>query len=449
MNKLIFIFLLMLCLGCKKENPNYSFEQEGIAQEGLTFEEDSVIASQPFQVLTPSDIIFPDGETLRDFILRTDPSSLPHWGMRPLAVDYYKRFYQGLSSFGNFLSNDNTMHDEEPSEILPKTDGIDILKDENGNQIPTRYFKPAHRGYGYAWNGSERLDIRKAAGKCDKLIYGIDCSGMATLMFRHDEMTLDRVNADKFAQEDFLNKALSTLTYFSDFPMAYQDVGQTINIDNLINGDVIYFKHKKNGKIFHVGIAIQTQTGTMIYQSNGDNDLSNFKRGDNGFYILTEISRGCEYFSHVDNRGPHPVSPKKMIAWGKDFANWGVLHLVPKATDPKLFGNWKVNRFTFSEVTLAGIVTISDANVADGLHQSLLINPNNTFTYTDDSEQSNNCSGSFYSYGETKKVFKVISCGISNISNWKILNLTEHELTLSGSITQDRKTQNYLIIASK
>ncbi len=81
MKHLLILLSLVILIGCKKQDPTYSFEQENIGVEGLTFEKDSLVAALPAKTFKPSEILLGNGETIEQFLKRTNPTALNRWGL--------------------------------------------------------------------------------------------------------------------------------------------------------------------------------------------------------------------------------------------------------------------------------------------------------------------------------------------------------------------------------
>lgn len=242
----VFLLSFLIFWGCKKEDPTYPFEQENITKEGLTFEEDSFIASLPSIIPKPSEIVLGNGETIESFLNRTDPNALPNWGHRPLPPgstlgdDHLFRFITALTSAGN--------------SMITNTEKFDEIPDVTENGIP--YKQPLQFGYGYVYNGDIDLTKRKTAGNCKLKLYGIDCSGMTTLMLinagANPGTGRDKNNAANLASEEVLNGALLT-SALSDFNYEYEDKPASF-LPQATTGDVIYFKKAGASGAFHIAL---------------------------------------------------------------------------------------------------------------------------------------------------------------------------------------------------
>jgi cell wall-associated NlpC family hydrolase len=464
---LITTFLIFIN-SCKKQDPIYSYDQEANSEEGLTAEEDSILASLQTKIFKPSEIIFDDGETLEAFIKRTNPGALGTWGMRRIAsnnfertelntngdisktfdiqniqTDAYKRFYQLLSSTGNSIVSNNVKHDAEPDETVTEKKGSQTLT--------ITYKRPLHFGYGYAYNAEKDLSKRKKAGDCPIKIFGIDCNGLVYWMLFSAGMNIGIMTAADYASEETLNTALATSPSLKAMNMEYVDKGMKWPLDKVVNGDILYFVRKGSTRAFHIGIAVGTNP-LYIYQSNGQNALTKYKRKKNGTIEVDANgqpkieSTGCDYYTKADKRGPQcePVADF-VTGRGGFFSNYGVLHLQKKEEDPLLFGTWIITNFTATNSK-----THYTQTFGNGKDQFLKI-IGDSFEFIDNNEPDDDCAGKYITFGENKKVFKIIgnSCDINGLNKVTIVKLTINELELQGSQVKSGVTVMYNLTAKR
>lgn len=401
MKKLVLVLLSVILIfwGCKKEDPIYPFEQENITEEGLTFEEDSLIASLPSKVFGPSEILLDNGETVEQFLKRTDPNELPNWGHRPfgqysvLGDDAKVNFIQSLFSKASELSSNNTFHRKEDPIII----GDD----------PIPFERPEQSGYGYAYNEENTLTERKRAGDCHLLIYGMDCSAFVIHMLTKAGVKFDQdYTAGDLAKEEIMNLLLDK-SELQNFDYEYQDMH--IAPSEIISGDIIYFKHSEDGEAFHIGVAlVNPEDGNVwIYQSNGRETQK-----------ITPLikDKGCDQYSKKDNRGPHAVpltGPKSIFNWD-NFNNYGVLRLIPKEDeDPLLIGEkenipgvgtvwpgitWKYDD-EFNSIVGTGLFVPIKGKLNEGTTFKLEAKHNFTISNPDGS-----ASGKYYRYNNGKSI---------------------------------------------
>jgi len=427
MKQVIFIFLLIFVSSCRKSDPTYSFKQEHANPEGLSVEEDSLIASLPSRSFAASEILLPNGETIEAFLKRTNPAALPKWGARVDSAtgiaggadDAYYAFVSDLLSSAYRMSYNPV----KPFTAKDEGEVTQIIKDK-----PVKFQQPSQIGYAYVWNSDTSLSKRKRAGNCNTLLYGVDCSAMATIMFNNAGLTFpEKYAANTLATEEILNQAMKTSPVLSNFAYRYEI--EPYNFDQISAGDVIYFAHD-DGEVFHIGIALNAQDGSgiWIYQSNG-----------------TNASPGCNTFWPPD-RGPHAIPFRKMITMHDRngnlvWANYRVLHLIPKKNiDPLLLGNWRLTGNSTDLATPYRKIPVL-ASVVNGSNVIVHVSADETFTIGDN-DPSDDCTGSFIVLSNGTEI-KLFGCSLFEHDPIKaaITELSKEKLTLLFIIQADEYLQ--------
>jgi cell wall-associated NlpC family hydrolase len=420
LNKIVMKFFLillgsLLIISCKKEDPQYPFEQENIAREGLNFDQDSILAALPAVVLTPDEIVFEDGETIASFLSRYDPASLPNWGHKPMGtggvggvsgMDVYKKFVSDIASAGTAISSNNKHHDKEGANA------------------------PEQDGYAYVYNNDRSFARRKKAGKCDLLLYGIDCSGFVMYMMENAGVPFG--NARLLAAD--LSKPGIINSYLQNSPLKdyqYDDYKQ-IPISQIKSGDIIYFKEiiwkkDKDGNIIkeiqkltnnveHIGIVAEkpgTSGGLYIYQSNG-----------------RESSPGCKDAFHP-KRGPRCVKINEFLSI-IDWGNYGVLRLVPKKQNADLTGNWQLTNEKTEVITGTRRYFAKSVNLKN-IRLSVPDISSFNFTADDPDDPANpfSCGGN-YSLAKDNTDITLSGCELYERDpiTGKILTLTDKNFTI-------------------
>jgi hypothetical protein len=448
---LILIILAGIILAfqeCKKQDPATEFEQTSFVKEGLSEEEDSALASLPSHIFTPSEILLENGETIERFLKRTNPALLPNWGNRVfLQVEDKKMlFVSDLLSMGTKLTKD----------VTKRPAGADPVQ------------QPEQIGYGYVYNNSLDLDKRKKAGQCDLLLYGIDCSGMVTLMLQNAlHRSLARYEANSLASEEILNSFLKATPGFEDFE--YVDVNDPVSFSSQITaGDIIYFSKVPGGDAFHIGVALNKAGDNQIwvYQSNG-----------------TDSKPGCGTFANKDRRGPrtlplHDYNTSTGTVLGildlkykddvmdtkgkvihrkhdKVYPYYGVLHLKTGDNPTQLTlltkDVWKFKNEN-SSISTGGHKLPIHENSVDAHNLTLKFDPQYKFTFTgiDDSNNPFTESGTFtfFNNGGSIRESGAELYGQDPIDA-KLLTLTDKELTLQFVIQQNGFTQTSILYFEK
>lgn len=380
---------------CKKADPVYPFEQELIAEEGLTDRQDSILAALPAASFKSSEILLENGETIEQFLKRTDPGSLNSWGMRVVSQEAARessiniltpeerkfRFISDMFSEGTRLT-DTLLH--------PFTHNADVPESEN----------PAQFGYSYVWNNDIRTDIRKKAGDCPLNLFGVDCSGLVTRMLQRAGVVIPRYLAYQLAQEYTVNTAFLNTQAYKDFPYHYEDKPPSF-ISQISQGDLIYFMNDA-GSVFHIGVALVpiTRTNVYIFQSNGQDVVSGtVDRHGN------VVRRGCDVHTPRKGRGPRIIPVNEMIAIS-DWSNYRILHLAPLTIDPMLLGDW--NLVTENITLKQGIQQISIKPITYSDIKFTFL-ANSTFVVSaldaDDPNNPYTCTGTFSLNSKNYKVF--------------------------------------------
>ncbi len=326
-----FFLLLVICLfSCKRQDYIYPFEQENVSREGLSFKEDSIISSISTINLTASDIILGNGETMSEYEKRlgltTKTSTSPN-GNFPTYISF-SSLPVNSPSYDSLAFNKNLLDRALELEDVSNKSKKDPELDEIINGIT--YSRPAQVGLGYAF-GSKIISKRQIAGNCKIKIYGLDCSGMASLMFNNAGVAFyEHYNAAQLSTPAIINFAIRSSPALKNFDYEYEIRPKT-HISKVSAGDIMYFKNA-NG-IFHIGIILNGKNGRLnLFQSNGVQEVP----------FMGNHYRGCDIYGISDRRGPHQVDIFKMIAV-KEFQDYGFLHLVPRKKGPEnLVGSWKL-----------------------------------------------------------------------------------------------------------
>jgi len=427
MKKILVLSCILIIFSCKKQDPQYAFAQENIAEEGLDYDQDSILASIPAVILKPSEIVFEDGETIENFLKRYDLNALNNWGKRvasgnsenknentnrTMGVDGYKKFFSDVASAGNRICNDQVHRNPE---------GI---------------------GYAYVYNNNRSFDVKKKAGNCDINLYGNDCSGFVMYMFEAAGVPFgaSRLLAADLAQPKIINP------YLQKSPLKdYQyDDYKKLPISQIKSGDLIYFKEiifKKDAKgypikpkqieritdnVGHIGVVAESNGALYIYQSNG-----------------SHTKPGCATYSHAvangTGRGPRciPVSQFLTIV---DWSNYGVLRMVPKKQNNDLIGKWKLTDDK-TEVILGKQRFLTRSVNLNNVHISF--SDISTFTIAaDDRTSPYSCSGHYFLSKENDEI-TLSDCELyeRDPNTPKIEALTNKDLVISFFLMETGFTQ--------
>jgi hypothetical protein len=422
---------LAFILACRKPDPVYPFEQENVPVEGLTPEQDSIMASLPAKSFLPSEILLDNGETVEQFLQRTNPNSLLTWGQRisstrrVTAIDKKFQFVSGIFSAG-FKLTDTLVHPFTMGPDLNPTTGT-------GN-------RPGQFGYAYVY-GSRDLNDRHQAGECDLWLYGLDCSGMVSLMLQGGGLKISPYDfsADGLSKEYNLNTLLLNSPDLKDFGYEYEERPQSF-LPKVTGGDIIYFRSE--GYIGHVGIAIEqaviptTQKVMYIYQSNGAR-----KR-------FPDRGPGCDVYENRRGRGPRCV-PLEAFVGKADFSNYGILHLTEKKPVPsELMGDWYLTS-QLAAVLVGGkrvkIVPKTFTNI------KFTFNIDNTyFIQAEDKDDPGNpysCNGTFVIYNNNHNINLAGNCIYEKKQiGAEILELTSNSFQLKLLVQKSRSVTQEIIL---
>ncbi len=326
--KLILPIFVLICISiaCEHEKTTPSgkiYESD----EGLTFENDSLIASLDEINIKPEDLVFFDGETLDEFLSRPNKKSFAE-------SNNYKSYINLLFQEGSRLTRSEEW-------IIPE--GVDPI------------LEPKQIGLAYVFNKDNTINERKKNGECDNRLFGLDCSAMVVTMLQKTGLKISDLSASELANANHLNKLMKNSGYQN---LRYVDKGRNFLIDSVDNGDIIYFFNNDNminhvGMVFLAGNRSPLSIKPYIYQSNGTSFKSIYELDKNGNTVLK--SKGCE-FNFPPDRGPRCVplinfinlcgKRKNNICESYPFSNYGVLKLMEDLGRKELLSsrNWRLEQ---------------------------------------------------------------------------------------------------------
>lgn len=194
-----------------------------------------------------------------------------------ITIDEYMKEIDSL-----FYNEWNKSTNSDPYENLGPQDAKNLLiaritmvalnlTNRSKYQIPDEGAeKPAQNGLAYSW-GSKDFKIRQSppgfGTVCMEKIYGLDCSGFVSQLFKNAGVSLIGGPADSQRKASILQKAIN-----SSIPalkkVKVEELGK-IPTSKFVTGDVVYWMNDKNIAT-HIGIVLKDINGSLaVFQSNG------------------------------------------------------------------------------------------------------------------------------------------------------------------------------------
>lgn len=258
------LILILVFFGCnvdgiEPEPPNTTFVYED--PDTLSTKQVAILDSIPsLHIEDPGSLLLPNGETIEDFLQRTDPdlgsdllgrSGNPYKDKGP--EDAKNTLITILMIHAWELTNDTEYNDAEPKQV-----GLGYIL---GGKFLTERVNPSSIDFGR----------EKPRSICSQPIYGIDCSGYIYQIFKKSGIELTTGPAEKQRNPAYLESRINEA--FTELSMLKVRDKKDIGKDSILPGDIIYWLDPRQ-KAFHIGIVLKdykdpTGNTLAIWQSNG------------------------------------------------------------------------------------------------------------------------------------------------------------------------------------
>ncbi|SFF16160.1 C40 family peptidase [Spirosoma endophyticum] len=263
---------LVLLHSCTFEHEvSIPFEQR---TDNITPDLEEWMDALPTETMKLDKILLPNGQTVKEFMEKNDPSVLPKGGRMGTETDRARVLTDaGPQNRKNLLIGYMLA---EGAIITNKQTKFTDVSIQRTNGVTREQL-----GIWYKMGGSDPTDTKKPLRQSKSSIchlesnfHGLDCSGLMIWVAKKAMLNLPRLTASGLANIKVWQAALKAAgDKYDKVDVKAYEYGK-LSYDDLQTGDLVFFKNKASGQIHHAGIAYGNvgEKATAILNSFGRDD---------------------------------------------------------------------------------------------------------------------------------------------------------------------------------